>query len=184
MSCNEREIPWIPYVAIAFLERILRPEMHIFEYGTGGSTLFFARRVSHVVSVEHEKDFYQALSLPSNCECLFVPPEVGEIGKDSSSPRDYYSDQYPGFNFRAYASVIDSYDPFDLVFVDGRARPSCLRHGSKKVKKGGYLMLDNSNRAYYHEQFELDWEKQVFFGLGPHHSGRPWEATVWMHGNR
>ena len=35
------EIPWFSYAAIDFLEDYLQPEMSVFEYGTGGSTLFF-----------------------------------------------------------------------------------------------------------------------------------------------
>jgi hypothetical protein len=35
--------------------------------------------------------------------------------------------------------------------VDGRARPACLVHGMPKVKVGGLLVLDNSDRDYYLE---------------------------------
>lgn len=54
-------------------------------------------------------------------------------------------------NFQRYASQIDKYPDqhFDLVIVDGRARPSCLMHGVPKVKVGGMLVLDNADRDYY-----------------------------------
>ena len=48
------ERPWITFPAIEFLERTLTRDMRVFEYGAGGSTLFFATRVKEVVSIEHE----------------------------------------------------------------------------------------------------------------------------------
>ena len=37
--------PWISFGAILFLEKILKKDMQVYEYGSGGSTLFFAQRV-------------------------------------------------------------------------------------------------------------------------------------------
>ncbi|MBU6399666.1 MAG: hypothetical protein KGS61_05060, partial [Verrucomicrobia bacterium] len=33
------ELPWFAYAAIDFLDRYLRPDMRVCEYGSGGSTL-------------------------------------------------------------------------------------------------------------------------------------------------
>src|SRR4051812_28959184 len=38
------EIPWFSYSAVDFLESFLQPSMTVCEYGSGGSTLFFAKR--------------------------------------------------------------------------------------------------------------------------------------------
>src|SRR2546430_9982143 len=46
--------PWMTFAAIRFLDRLLTKEMRVFEYGSGGSSLFFSRRVREVVSVEHD----------------------------------------------------------------------------------------------------------------------------------
>jgi hypothetical protein len=45
-------LPWFSYAAIDFLTGFLRPSMSVFEYGTGGSTVFFARKVQIVTSTE------------------------------------------------------------------------------------------------------------------------------------
>jgi hypothetical protein len=37
----EIELPWISYAAIDFLDGYLKPDMTVYEYGSGGSTLFF-----------------------------------------------------------------------------------------------------------------------------------------------
>jgi predicted O-methyltransferase YrrM len=53
--------------------------------------------------------------------------------------------------FRSYVEAIDAYPDasFDLVVVDGRARPSCLRQAIPKLRPRGLLVLDNSDRDYY-----------------------------------
>lgn len=47
-------LPWISYPAIDFLERYLRPEMDVFEFGSGGSTVYFSSRVGSVTAVEED----------------------------------------------------------------------------------------------------------------------------------
>ena len=37
----EIQLPWISYGAIDFLDGYLKPDMTVYEYGSGGSTLFF-----------------------------------------------------------------------------------------------------------------------------------------------
>ena len=46
------EVPWFSYAAIDFLDGFLRPGMMVCEYGSGGSTLFFSKRVRSVVSID------------------------------------------------------------------------------------------------------------------------------------
>src|SRR5207248_5255473 len=48
----ELELPWFSYAAIDFLKSYLRNEMQVFEFGSGGSTLFFAQYCKSVASVE------------------------------------------------------------------------------------------------------------------------------------
>src|SRR2546430_10979936 len=48
----ELELPWFAYAAIDFLRSYLDKEMRAFEFGSGGSTLFFAQHCKKVISVE------------------------------------------------------------------------------------------------------------------------------------
>ena len=59
-------IPWFSYPAVEFLSKRLNNRMTVFEFGSGNSTLFFSDRVNQVVSVEHNKDWYDKISLPSD----------------------------------------------------------------------------------------------------------------------
>src|SRR5215510_13313424 len=57
------ELPWFSYSAIDFLETFLKAEMNVFEYGSGGSTLFFSQRAAKVYSVEDNVKWYDWVSL-------------------------------------------------------------------------------------------------------------------------
>ncbi len=178
-------VPWIPFLAIQFLEAILRPEMKVFEWGSGGSTVFFAQRVSRIVSIEHEREWYGkaggALRGVGNAECYLIEPEHGAIAESKSDALAYFSESVPGRNFKAYASAIDDYEPFDVVMIDGRARPSCVMHAQRKVRPGGFLLLDDAERPYYEKsvrEFLGTWERATFLGSGPHITSR-WQATFY-----
>jgi hypothetical protein len=152
--------PWITYSAIDLLENYLSPEMCVFEYGGGGSTLYFVKRVSKVVTVEHDEQWFSAIEkeitkdLRQNWDGLLRPAQNGgEEGTSIADPDAYVSDDeaFKGCHFREYASAINAFsdNSFDVVLVDGRARPSCLKHALPKIKPGGLLVLDNSDREYY-----------------------------------
>jgi hypothetical protein len=181
------DYPWLVYEAIDFLEEILQPDWRVFEWGSGGSTLFYANRVAHVISIEHEQEPMLDLHKEildreiTNCILAFMPPEPGELGQDNSNPAHFYSKAYAGKNFKRYATAIELFrGSFDLVLVNGRARPSCLEFGHKKVAPGGHLVLDNSDRMYYTIPDGMrDWERFAFSGPGPYIS-YPWETTIWQ----
>jgi hypothetical protein len=188
------QVPWLTFAAIQFLEKHLTQNMRVYEYGAGGSTLFFAARVSEVVSVEHDPvwtskvntlvDSYQYKNVKI---CLVKPtPQANRADPKSSDPNAYCSalKKYTEYSFQDYASSIDDYpdEYFDLVFIDGRARPSCCKHSLSKVKQNGFILLDNSERihyAYIHETLDRrGWKKFCFGGPGPYGS-KFWQTCIW-----
>jgi hypothetical protein len=145
---------WICFKAGKWLESYLKPDMSVFEYGSGGSTLFFAKRVKSVVSVEHDSSWYDRISMEmekqkiSNCRLVLREPEKGaQPGQPYTSTRKGNE----GYSFERYVNAIGEYPDasFDFVLVDGRARMSCISNAVRKVKIGGYLMLDDSQRPNY-----------------------------------
>lgn len=153
--------PWLSYEAIDFLSRHLRSDMKLFEYGSGGSTLFFAKIVGEIVSVEHDKNWFLMVKgfldqlKQSNVEYILAVPEQDETysKKDISNPSHYISEDknFSGMNFENYAKQIEKYndDYFDCVVIDGRARPSCLSHSISKLKSNGVLIFDNCESEHY-----------------------------------
>src|SRR5438874_4881676 len=55
-------IPWMPYRAARALNRIITREMRVLEFGSGGSTVWLARRAGSVHSIEHEIAWYEQMS--------------------------------------------------------------------------------------------------------------------------
>lgn len=166
------DLPWWTFGAIDEVERFLscRPGARVFEYGSGASTIWLARRAGRVTSIEHDPVWYsivrKRLAEYSNAKILLVPPEPALL-----RPSEYGS-QRVGFekmDFRAYATAIDSCcGPYDLIVVDGRARPACLVHALAHLAAGGILLFDNSGRNRYRAALESSSCRiQRFRGLAP-----------------
>ena len=54
-------LPWMNYPVITLLEQWLKNDFSVFEYGSGYATLFYARLVKNVTSVEHNDGWYSQL---------------------------------------------------------------------------------------------------------------------------
>jgi len=112
-----------------------------------------------------------------NTEYFFSAPKPDPdfSKKNYQNPADYISSDknYSGKNFEEYVKTIDKYpdESFDVIVVDGRARPSCIQHSLSKLKSGGYLVVDNSEREYYMAPFKFDeqsWKIWKFAGPVPY----------------
>ncbi len=159
-------LPWITFEAIRFLEKTLRPDMFVYEFGSGGSSLFLAQRVKRVYSVEHDEAWFATVSNAirdrgyTNWGGQLAPPvRPREDYCPSPSDPDAYasgSPHYQGLSFERYVTSIDNFRDsyFDFVFIDGRARPACFKHAIPKTKVGGSIMWDNTDRPYYLKNIE------------------------------
>ncbi len=155
------EQPWITFPVIDLLNNYINGDTKVFEYGGGGSTLFFVNRASEVVTVEHDKSWFGTLQTMisnkkiNNWRGNLIEPEIASTAANlnTANPEDYYSTI--GKTFKAYTTAIDKYPDnyFDIVLVDGRSRPSCIKHSIPKIKQGGLLVVDNSDRDYYFTYF-------------------------------
>jgi hypothetical protein len=190
----KNELPWITFPVIDFLNSWLKKEHRVFEYGGGSSTIYFARRIGELVTVEHHAEWFQNISKViaekqiTNWKGILAEAQEGNpFGNSISDPKHYVSDDanYKGKHFQKYASAIDSYADsfFDLVLVDGRVRPSCMHHAIPKIKSGGLLILDNSDRSYYHTAFiellQKQFEVEIDYPAPSPYSHEFTSTTVW-----
>jgi hypothetical protein len=159
-------LPWLTFPVISFLEKELKKGNKVFEFGGGGSSLFFLEKGCDVYTVEHDKIWFEQLSdhiekkqLHEKWHGSFILPEkkTSSALLNPSKPEDYYSSNadYSEYTFKNYASKIDDLkdSELDLVLIDGRARPSCVYHSITKLKSNGFLIIDNTERDYYLEYF-------------------------------
>ncbi len=151
------DVPWWTYDAIEQVDSFLasRPA-RVFEYGSGASTVWLARRASYVTSVEHDAPWYKNVTAKIPMIEGLCPTEVKLFEASSDAPADalYHSEKANGslIHFMAYASAIDEEEGlFDLIVVDGRARPACLKHAIPKLAPDGIIVFDNSHRARYRQ---------------------------------
>lgn len=145
--------PWINESAKNWLANYLNKEMRVFEYGSGGSTLFMAKRVKEISSVESDIYWYSKImktirmSGIKNCKVFYAEATTSPFRQSPADDSAYVS----------YAEKIKKFpnNYFDLVFVDGRGRELCVRESLLKIKNGGYLLLDNSDRPEYKPIFDF-----------------------------
>ncbi|MEA5521282.1 hypothetical protein [Limnoraphis robusta] len=131
--------------AVKFLIDFLtqKPNARILEFGSGGSTVWFSTYTSNLVSIEHDQQWYDKVKTEiENCEAC-NPVDLRFLSRPYYSVCDEFPDEY-----------------FDLVLVDGRNRVRCAEASIRVLKKGGILMLDDGQRAYYRRVHQLlqDWE--------------------------
>jgi hypothetical protein len=177
------QTPWMCFPAIEFLKNIASPGMRVFEYGSGGSTMFWQSRVQEIVSVEHDLPWYNQIkerllrdAINNVTYILCEPVQDPDFSKKKfEDPRGFISGDpaYTGKIFENYARTIDSYPDhhFDIVIVDGRARPSCIQQALPKLKVGGWLVIDNTERKYYMAPFPFEpksWKISTFAGPVPY----------------
>jgi hypothetical protein len=148
----ELDVPWWTYRAIDEVERWLesRPRpARVFEYGSGASTVWLARRAESVTSVEHHEgfaDLMREILAPVDNATLLVRPAIPSPRPAVPSAKEGYAGQ----DFAAYVAAIDETEGlFDLVVVDGRARERCLEHALPRLAPEGLVVFDNSRRRRY-----------------------------------
>lgn len=180
--------PWITFNATKWLNKKLNNEHMVFEYGSGASTFYLCSKAKHVVSVEHDIEWYKIVNNNllekqiKNCTYLFSKPKNRQ-GSIDYSAESYSSIYLNRIDFKEYVEKISAFPNkyFDFIIVDGRARASCIRSSLPKLKETGYLILDNSERNHYSStitKYLSQYSKKVFSGLGPFNL-LPWETSIW-----
>jgi hypothetical protein len=155
-----REIPWFSYPAIEYLDQLDFSGRTVFEFGAGNSSLYWSRRAARVVSVEHDRAWYERLRvrLPAGHE-LHLVEDPGE-----------------------YPRVLARYaERFDVIVVDGIMRRACCAAAVAHLAPGGLVILDNSD--WHHRcaavlrgagLLEVD-----FAGFGPV-NGYTWTTSLFF----
>lgn len=147
---NGAPVPWFTYPAIDFLTQIIKPTWRVFEWGSGYSTLWWARHVRTVTSVEDNQGWYDVMhpQMPTNASVLWrgePTAYVGAIGEQTGQ--------------------------FDLVVIDGSSRNECARIVTEHMTDSGVIVFDNSDVAIHQEGVEYlkgrGWRRLDFFGLIP-----------------
>ena len=128
-------IPWLTYSFLDFLDGRLTKKLNIFEYGAGNSTLYYAKYVHTVTSIEHDQGWYDRIKnqMPTNVSI-----------KNISLDNDEYIN-----------AILQENQLFDIVIVDARKRVSCCKNAIHKLSESGIILLDDSERSDYQPAIEF-----------------------------
>lgn len=152
-SVDGEPLPWMNYGIIHFLDQRLTPELNLFEYGSGFSTIFYSGRVGKVTSVEHSPGWHQKV--------LGMVPENADVWLRELAP-----DATKYIN-----AAREGGEKYDLVVVDGRERVACAAVAVDVLSDRGVILLDDSSRGRYEAGIarlrSLGFRQLDFVGLKP-----------------
>lgn len=169
----EIRMPWITASAFRRLSSLIPPEARIFEWGSGGSTLYFLDRGASISSVEHDQEWatklISKLTPQEKPRLRYHVREPAHLGLDQKPKFPSGRKEWQGFDFTDYVGTIEAYPEyaFDLIVIDGRARVACASIAARYLQPGGIIIFDNSNRQRYHPGFQpfRDWRRETYPGL-------------------
>jgi hypothetical protein len=117
-------LPCMSYPFIDYVNGLDLSACHLFEFGSGNSTRYWATRCRRVLAVESDGGWYGKVAnqLPGNARVVHgaLEPE--------------------------YLSAIEAEGPYDIVVVDGALnRRKMAERALLHVKSDGFIVLDNSD---------------------------------------
>lgn len=163
------EIPWLPFKATEIIEANITPQSIGFEWGSGWSTIWFARHSKLIYSTEHDPTWYNRINRHLKIDKLYQ-----RVGYELIENPDDYANRV----------LLFTKNHFDYILVDGINRNPCIKNAISRLKVGGMLILDNSNRDYDVSPIPKNWDCIVITGKGP--SGNreiikdDFHTTIWF----
>lgn len=150
-SPAEQGLPWLNFALIELLEqRLASAPSRVFEWGAGGSTVFYGERAASVVSVEHDGAWVAS-----------VADQLRSRGIDNVDLRHVPAARTPGpvapvdpplrasklALFADYvAQVRDGGGLYDVIQVDAKARLECVAAARDQLAPGGWLVIDDVDK--------------------------------------
>src|SRR5260370_127790 len=158
----ELELPWFAYAAIDFLNTYLDKKMRAFEFGSGGSTLFFAQHCKSVTGVEDNAHW-----------CEIVAARLARRGIENANvrylPVVFTSEQE--FVASDYLKAVRQ-SIVDVIVVDGtewtaNVRPICFRAAEEQIAPRGIIVVDDSWRYRELRHANRRHGVNIFESVGP-----------------
>ena len=158
-------LPWYSYPCIHLLDARLGSEpIDVYEFGSGNSTLWWARRARRVVSVEDNSEWYSYVRSTGPANVTYTLA----AGED-----DYVQ------SLRQTGVV------FDVVVVDGSHRGRCLHEALGNLTERGVVIVDNSDWPWLAADLaraeSAGFRRLELYGLGPI-NGHPWGTSILYRG--
>jgi hypothetical protein len=142
----ELKLPWWSLSAIRKIEKHLKPEHRVLEWGSGGSSVFLAQRCKELTTIEHDQDWFKLVqTVLKEQEIKNSLLHLCEISLENEE----------SFLASPYARSIQ--ETYEVIVIDGEdhfgpestwsARESCFDLAQEWVsKEDGLIIVDDSWR--------------------------------------
>jgi predicted O-methyltransferase YrrM len=122
------ERPMISYRAVRYLNVLIQPTWRIVEFGSGASTVWLARRCAFLLSIENDPTWHAQIGTRLRRQGF----------------RHVRHELRTGLAYCDLAEFPDG--SFDFALVDGSMRAECVANTVAKIRPGGWLYLDNTDK--------------------------------------
>ncbi len=141
-------IPWYTFPATEYFNTLDVSGLKIFEYSSGHSSLYWARKGAKIWSVEDNPDWHDYMkSRSADMQGIFLRANESSYIDSIAEPGEHY----------------------DIIIVDGQWRAKCTEKALEFLNPNGVIILDNSDwwkdAGFFLQQqgfFEVS-----FSGFGP-----------------
>lgn len=147
---NNQPVFWYSHSAIHFLKSRLQKHFSVFEYGSGNSTLCYAKYCARVVAIESDENWFEKMQskIPQNVTLILQK------------------------NLVKFPEEIKNFaDKFDIICIDSKERIRCLKACLNNISSNGIIIFDDMERGIYdiHLDFlKIEGFKRLdFFGSSP-----------------
>jgi predicted O-methyltransferase YrrM len=110
---------------VTLLDTWILPSDRGIEWGSGRSTVWFAKKAQSLVSIEHHPDWFEKV------RCKLTAARCSNV------------------DYRLMTDVFEYVNtgggPFDFALVDGIERDTCALRATDLLSRGGVLIVDNVN---------------------------------------
>ena len=166
----EIELPWWSLPSIRYVEKKLSSKLKVFEWGSGGSTLFLGKKFNSVTSIEHEPKWLEKVDAEIKKQSLnSVSLQFSSINLDNQH----------SFEECSYFHSLDK--EFDVIIVDGEdhfgpdstwsARVSCFKRAEDYISENGVIVVDDSWRYPEIRMISKANKIDIQEGIGPCRKG-------------
>lgn len=137
-------IPWYTYPAIDFIDTKDFSTKTVLEFGSGQSSLWWARRCKKLSSLESDPKWfaYVKTTLPNNAESFLISDDLAGL------------DDYLGGA------------KFDVIVIDGLDRLKAARRSIELLQPEGVIFFDNSDANWEGDAEEQCSAPQLFRSFG------------------